>query len=75
MKIMSELQNSKLQINNLNLVTMDQKDGVILKMSSPDPDGVKLSMVFGKLFKELLTMAKSQNPKANLNFKHIPLEP
>lgn len=74
MKIMQELQSSDLQINNLNLISMDQKEGIIIKLTSPDPDGVKLAGIFGKLFKELLVMAKQQAPTAKINFKHIPLE-
>ena len=55
-----KLQDRKLDVKNLTVSTMDHKDGVIIQLTSPDPDGKYMSEVFGKLFAVFPKMLEGQ---------------
>ena len=76
MQVIMELMNAlgdlkteeELDINELNIVFGRQDDGVLLKISSPDKDGVKLAEGIGKLMTKLPKLIQMQSPDLVVNY-------
>jgi len=72
MEIMSSLQGlqtgEELDIKEINIVLGEQNDGVLLKVSSPDKDGVKMAGILGELFTKLPRILQMQSPDLVVNY-------
>ena len=68
MEIMNELQGENLQISELNVVTLQKNDGVVLSLTSPDPDGAKLAKLLAKVMSKFPSMVQSQNPNIKVTY-------
>jgi hypothetical protein len=76
MAVVMEIMNSlgslqtteELEIKELNVVLGQQDDGVLLKVSSPDKDGVKLAEMLGELFTKLPKIIQMQSPDIIVNY-------
>lgn len=66
--LLFEMQNNKLDITNLTISTMDKNDGVIVQITSSDPDGKRMGELFGKLFSMFPKMLESQGVKVKTVF-------
>lgn len=66
MQSIQEIQSEKLQVQNLDMVIQDKSDGVIVQMTSPDPDGKRMAEVFAKVFTAFPQMLKSQGVNINV---------
>ncbi|MCB0509119.1 MAG: hypothetical protein KDC82_00055 [Bacteroidetes bacterium] len=69
MEIMNELQGEQLNINELNVVTLQKENGVILSLTSPDKDGAKLAKLLAKVMSKFPSMVQAQNPKIKVTYK------
>ncbi len=74
MEIMNELQGENLQIERLDVVTLERVDGVVLQITSPNPDGAKLAKLLAKVMSKFPKMIESQNDKIIVGYKNIPLK-
>ena len=63
---------SKLNINELNIVSKEREDGVVIQMTSPNPDGKKMANTFAEVFTALAEMLGSQGVK--INSAHLDIE-
>lgn len=68
MEVMQELQGEQLEISELNVVTLQKPNGVVLSLTSPDPDGAKLAKLLAKVMSKFPEMVKQQNPKIKVTY-------
>lgn len=68
MEIMNEMQGEQLEISELNVVTLQKDNGVVLSLTSPDPDGAKLAKLLAKVMAKFPEMVKQQNPKIKVTY-------
>ena len=71
MEVMNELQGEQLEISELNVVTLQKANGVVLSLTSPDPDGAKLAKLLAKVMSKFPEMVKQQNPKIKVTYNNV----
>jgi len=65
-------QGSNLDIKELVLVSKEREDGVVISMTSPDPDGKKMAQLFAQTFQGLAEMMEAQGVK--IIFSHLDID-
>ena len=69
-KLMPLLTNaSTLNIKQLDIVSLEKENGVVIQMTSDDPDGVKMAGIFAKTFEGLADVLKAQGIK--IDYSHV----
>ena len=51
---------SNLNIKSLDIVSKEREDGVVISMTSPDPDGQKMANTFAEVFTSLAELLQTQ---------------